>query len=59
MDEYVGKVKTLRIKMGDRILIYRANITKVDATHIYFIDKKGDDYMFLKSDVKEISPMER
>lgn len=55
MEQYLGKTCKIRILSRARELFYTGKITEVTELHISFIDKFGESYTFLKSEVCEIS----
>ena len=55
MENYVGKVVVLRIFNNGKYLIFTGEVLSVSDLHITFLDKFGETYSFLKSEVFEIS----
>jgi len=55
MEQYIGKTCKIRILSRSREIFFTADVTNVDDLHISFIDKFGESYTFLKSEIHEIS----
>jgi len=54
MEQYINKSCKVLVNIGGVMLRYIARITAADHTHIHFTDSKGNEYAFLRTDIKEI-----
>jgi len=55
MKELIGKTCNLHIKTDKKNLFYTAKIVNINSTHIYFMDKFNELYVFNINSVVEIS----
>lgn len=58
MKQIIGQKFNVRVKIENKILFYTAVITGISNTHIFFIDKYGKQFMFLLTDIVELSDPE-
>lgn len=55
MKNLIGKTCNIHIERKDKDLFYTAKIIYINDTHIYFIDKFNDSYLYKLADIVEVS----